>query len=33
MAMNFAGVTAFSWILGAVTFALGFVCAYKLGGE
>ena len=33
MAMNFAGVTAFSWIFGAVTFALGFVCAYKLGGE
>ena len=33
MAMSFEGVTAISWIVGAVTFAAGFAAAYKLGGE
>ncbi|MBR5225887.1 MAG: DUF368 domain-containing protein [Clostridia bacterium] len=33
MATNYAGVTALSWGIGAVTLALGFFAAYKLGGE
>jgi len=33
MATNYAGVTFVSWIVGAVTLALGFFAAYKLGGE
>lgn len=33
MAMNFAGLTMLSWVFGAVTFAIGFAVAFKLGGE
>ena len=33
MATNYAGVTVVSWVVGAVTLALGFFAAYKLGGE
>lgn len=33
MAMDFSGVTAVSWLIGAVTLAAGFAAAYKLGGE
>ncbi|MBR5288237.1 MAG: DUF368 domain-containing protein [Clostridia bacterium] len=33
MATNYAGVTMISWGMGAVTLALGFFAAYKLGGE
>ena len=33
MAMDFAGVTLVSWLVGALLFAAGFAAAYKLGGE
>lgn len=33
MAMDFAGVTPVSWLIGAVLFAAGFAAAYRLGGE
>ncbi len=33
MAMDYAGVTALSWVVGVLLLAAGFAAAYKLGGE
>lgn len=33
MAMDYAGVTLISWVIGVVLFAAGFAAAYRLGGE
>lgn len=33
MAMDYTGVTALSWVIGAALFAAGFAAAYRLGGE
>jgi len=33
MAMDYAGVTVISWVVGIVMLAAGFAAAYKLGGE
>lgn len=33
MAMDYAGVTVISWVVGALLLAAGFAAAYKLGGE
>lgn len=33
MAMDYAGVTLMSWVIGVVLFAAGFAAAYRLGGE